>query len=44
MLHFILNVFFFLVFIVVNVVVVVVVVVLLDKVRLISFYSQKWYT
>ena len=41
MLHFILNV-FFLVFIVVNVVVVVVVV--LDKVRLISFYSQKWYT
>ena len=42
MLHFILNG-FFLVFIVVNVVVVVVVV-LLDKVRLISFYSQKWYT
>ena len=41
MLHFILNV-FFLVFVVVNVVVVVVV--LLDKVRLINFYSQKWYT
>ena len=41
MLHFILNA-FFLVFVVVNVVVVVVV--LLDKVRLINFYSQKWYT
>ena len=40
MLHFILHVFS--VFVVV--VVVVVVVVLLEKVRLINFYSQKWYT
>ena len=44
MLHFILNVFFLVCIVVDVVVVVVVVVVLLDKVRLINFYSQKWYT